>query len=270
MKISLFFPGSVIYFYKKQNMANKSVSHCHFRNYYVVPGAEFRSMSDILENPLLHNRKYVFSDRHDAGKQLGVLVRTLPSVRGSVVLAIPAGGVPVGRELAAALDSPLSLAIVRKIQIPGNPEAGFGAVSWDGQVLINEGLRAALGLSDADVETAIERTKKNVHERIAMFTHGRALPVMTGKSVILADDGLASGFTMMAAVKSVRNCSPSRIIVAVPTASATSAELVLRYVDQVVCLNIRTSRQFAVADAYRQWYDLDDREVVNELTTTEL
>jgi predicted phosphoribosyltransferase len=93
---------------------------------------------------------------------------------------------------------------------------------------------------------------------------------MSGKSVILADDGLASGFTMMAAVKSVRPLSPSRIIVAVPTASATSAELVSRNVDKVVCLNIRTSRQFAVADAYRQWYDLDDREVVHELTDTEL
>jgi predicted phosphoribosyltransferase len=251
-------------------MVNMPVSHGHFRNYYVVPDAEFRSMSGILENPLLHNRKYVFSDRHDAGKQLGVLVKTLPSVHGSVVLAIPAGGVPVGREIAAALGSRLSLAIVRKIQIPGNPEAGFGAVSWDGQVLINEGLRAVLGLSDADIETEIERTKKNVHERIVRFTHGRALPKMSGKSVILADDGLASGFTMMAAVKSVRPLSPSRIIVAVPTASATSAELVSRNVDQVVCLNIRTSRQFAVADAYRQWYDLDDREVVHELTDMEL
>ncbi len=222
-------------------------------------------MGDIVDNPHLRERSFVFSDRHDAGRQLGAFMKTLPAIRDPLVLAIPAGGVPIGKEVAVALGAPLSLAIVRKIRIPGSTEAGFGAVTWDGQVLINERLCAALGLSPAEVDMAIAETRKNVNERIARFTGGRAVPALTGKTVILTDDGLASGFTMLAAIKSIRIHKPARIIVAVPTASASSAELVSQHVDELVCLNIRSGRMFAVADAYKQWYDLDDHEVLEEL-----
>jgi putative phosphoribosyl transferase len=88
---------------------------------------------------------------------------------------------------------------------------------------------------------------------------------MEGKNVILTDDGLASGFTMLAAIQGIRLRNPARIIVAVPTASETSAALVSRHADHLVCPNIRSGRTFAVADAYREWYDLDDREVLEEL-----
>ena len=118
------------------------------------------------------NEVYVFSDRHDAGRRLGALIKTLPAIRNPLVLAIPAGGVPIGKEVAAALGAPLSLAIVRKIRIPGSTESGFGAVTWDGQVLINERLRAALGLSAPEVDEAIAATQKNVRERVARFTGG--------------------------------------------------------------------------------------------------
>ena len=222
-------------------------------------------MGEIIDDPRLRERTYVFSDRHDAGRRLGALIKTLPAIRDPLVLAIPAGGVPIGKEVAAALGAPLSLAIVRKIRIPGSTESGFGAVTWDGQVLINERLRAALGLSAPDVDEAIAATQKNVHERVARFTGGRTVPAPAGKTVILTDDGLASGFTMLAAVRSIRIQKPARILVAVPTASASSAEMVSRQVDQLVCPNIRSSRMFAVADAYEQWYDLDDREVLEEL-----
>jgi len=222
-------------------------------------------MGDIVDNPHLRERSFVFSDRHDAGRQLGAFIKTLPAIRDPLVLAIPAGGVPIGKEVAVALGAPLSLAIVRKIRIPGSTESGFGAVTWDGQVLINERLRAALALSPAEVDMAIAETRKNVNERIARFTGGRAVPALTGKTVILTDDGLASGFTMLAAIKSIRIHKPARIIVAVPTASASSAELVSQHVDELVCLNIRSGRMFAVADAYKQWYDLDDHEVLEEL-----
>jgi putative phosphoribosyl transferase len=222
-------------------------------------------MGDILDNPRLRERKFVFLDRHDAGRQLGAFLKTLPALRDPLVLAIPAGGVPIGREVAGALGAPLSLAIVRKIRIPGTTESGFGAVTWDGQVLINEELRAALALPKAEVDRAIADTRENVNERVDRFTKGQAIPSPAGKTVILTDDGLASGFTMLAAVHSIRRKKPARIIVAVPTASAPAARLVSGQVDQLVCLNIRSSRMFAVADAYEQWYDLDDREVLEEL-----
>ena len=117
------------------------------RNHYVLPDPEDSHMGTIVDNSRLRERTYVFSDRHDAGRQLGEFIQTLPVLRDPVVLAIPAGGVPIGREVARALGVPLSLAIVRKIRIPGTTESGFGAVTWDGQVLINDALRTALGLS---------------------------------------------------------------------------------------------------------------------------
>jgi putative phosphoribosyl transferase len=225
-------------------------------------------MGTIMDDSRLREQQYVFRNRHDAGRQLGEFLTTLPAIRDPLVLAVPAGGVPVGREVAAALHAPLSLAVVRKIRIPGTTESGFGAVTWDGQVLINEQLRAALGLSDGEVEQAVAETRKNVRERVARFTGARPVPVMAGKTVILTDDGLASGFTMLAAVRSTRHHQPAGILVAVPTASASSAELVAGHADQLVCLNIRSGRTFAVADAYEEWYDLDDREVLEELAGT--
>jgi len=236
-----------------------------FRNHYVSWDAEQAHMGDIIDNPRLREQQFVFSGRHDAGRRLGAFLKTLPAIPDPLVLAIPAGGVPVGKEVARALGAPLALAIVRKIRIPGTTESGFGAVTWDGQVLINEDLRTALGLRAAEVEQAIAETRKNVSERVARFTGTREAPVPAGKTVILVDDGLASGFTMLAAIQSLRRRNPARIIVAVPTASATSTAIVSRHADLLVCLNIRSSRMFAVADAYAEWYDLGDREVLEEL-----
>jgi predicted phosphoribosyltransferase len=222
-------------------------------------------MGEITENRLLREQRFVFSDRHDAGLQLGALLKTVPALSDPLVLAIPAGGVPVGIEVARALHAPFSLAIVRKIRIPGTTESGFGAVTWDGEVLINEPLRAALGLSAADVEVAVAQTRENVHARLARFMGGRPTPAIREKTIILTDDGLASGFTMLATIQAVRRRQPAAVIVAVPTASAASAAAVAREADRLVCVNIRSGRTFAVADAYREWYDLDDREVEAEL-----
>lgn len=145
------------------------------RNLYAPEDPEQPLMGNITDNPRLREQRFVFEDRHDAGRQLGALVKTLPVIHDPLVLAIPAGGVPVGREVAVALGAPLSLAVVRKIRIPGTTESGFGAVTWDGQVLINEPLRAALGLSAADVDEAVAQTRENVSTRVARFAGiGRA------------------------------------------------------------------------------------------------
>lgn len=226
-------------------------------------------MGEIVDDPLLRERIRVFSGRHDAGRKLGAFLLSLPSITQPLVLAIPAGGVPVGKEIAAALGAPFSLAIVRKVRIPGTTESGFGAVAWDGTVLINERLRQVLGLTEDQVGRAVEETRENVTERIARFCRGKEMPPVRGKTVILTDDGLASGFTMLAAIRSVRALGPGNLVVAVPTASLSSAEMVSREVDQLVCLNIRSGRSFAVADAYEEWYDLEDREVLAELESQE-
>ena len=226
-------------------------------------------MGEIVDDPLLRERTRIFSGRHDAGRKLGAFLLSLPSITQPLVLAIPAGGVPVGKEIAMALGASLSLAIVRKVRIPGTTESGFGAVAWDGTVLINERLRQVLGLTEDQVGRAVEETRENVTERIARFCRGKEMPPVRGKTVILTDDGLASGFTMLAAIRSVRALGPGNLVVAVPTASLSSAEMVSREVDQLVCLNIRSGRSFAVADAYEEWYDLEDREVLAELEHSE-
>jgi predicted phosphoribosyltransferase len=222
-------------------------------------------MGTIADNPGLREKRFLFADRHDAGRQLGMFLPGLRDLRDPLVLAIPAGGVPVGIEVARALGAPFFPAVVRKIRIPGTTESGFGAVTWDGQVLINEPLRDALGLKEAEVKRAVAATRENVRERLARFAGNRDMPPLRGRTVILCDDGLASGFTMLAAVRAIRPGEPARIIVAVPTASASSANLVAREADTVICLNIRSGHTFAVADAYREWYDLDDSEVLAEL-----
>jgi putative phosphoribosyl transferase len=138
-------------------------------------------------------------------------------------------------------------------------------VTFDGHVLINEHLRSVLGLSEEEVDTAIAATRRNITERVARYMSGRPFPDPAKKCVVLADDGLASGYTMLAALESIRKMNPARIIVAVPTSSASSAERIAREADECICLNIRKGNRFAVAEAYRNWYDLDDREVLAEL-----
>ncbi len=222
-------------------------------------------MGDIIDNPRLREQRFIFLDRHDAGRQLGAFLKTLPPVRDPLVLAIPAGGVPIGREVPGALGAPLSLAIVRKIRIPGTTESGFGAVTWDGQVLINVELQDALGLSQAEVDRAITETRKNVDERVARFTGERAVPAPAGKTVILTDDGLASGFTMLAAIQSLRLRNPPVSSSQFPPHQQHLPGLVSGHVDHLVCLNIRAAGCLPLPMPIAEWYDLDDHEVLEEL-----
>jgi predicted phosphoribosyltransferase len=224
-------------------------------------------MGTITDNPVLRDRVSVFADRHDAGRQLGAFLMRLPGIRDPMVCAIPAGGVPVGVEIAQALSAPLVPVIVRKIRIPGTTEAGFGAVAWDGQVIFNDRLVSALGISPAQVRVAVEETQQNVRERIARYNAGSPFPDLTRKFVILTDDGLASGYTMLVAIRALCAHHPAKVMIAVPTSSDGAARLVASVVDKLVCLNVRGGSRFAVAEAYRHWYDLDDREVMDELAS---
>lgn len=221
-------------------------------------------MAALIEAPSLRDRATVFEDRADAGRRLG---EWLKQYRGtdSIVLAVPAGGVPVGAAIAQSLNVPLDLVMVRKIQVPGNTEAGFGAMDPDGEVLLNERFLRELGLSDASVQAQQEKTRAVIEQRNRDFRGGRPFPDVAEKTVIIVDDGLASGSTMRSAVRFVRRRKPARIVAAVPTGHLSAVETLLPEVDELVCLNVRSGRWFAVADAYRKWYDLPDREVLSLL-----
>ncbi len=230
-----------------------------------MKGEFVRQSRNIIDDPDLHDRTFVFSDRHDAGRILAALVKQAGWNGDPVVCAIPAGGVPVGKEVALTLNAPLALAIVRKIRIPGNTEAGFGAVAWDGRVVMNDRLVQGLRLTQDDIDTAISATKRSIADRIDRLTGGKPFPDVAGRTVILTDDGLASGYTMLAAISAVLALRPAGITVAVPTASASASKLVAGSANRLICANIRSSHFFAVADAYRHWYDLDENDVLQEL-----
>ena len=168
-------------------------------------------------------------------------------------------------EIAEALGLPLDLVIVRKVQIPYNPEAGFGAVGPQGEVSLNEDLVSRLGLTRKEIEQQIQKTREIINVRNERFREGLPFPDLRDRVVILVDDGLASGFTMLSAVRFIRDHGPEKIIVAVPTAPERTIDLILPHVDELVCLNIRSGLMFAVAEAYENWYDLDDNEVISIL-----
>jgi predicted phosphoribosyltransferase len=228
-----------------------------------------RAMGDtagrIREDPRLRDRPRVFQDREEAGWALAPHVSGIQDLTNPLISAIPAGGVGVGVPLALALRAPLHLAIVRKVQIPWNPEAGFGAVTWDGRVFLNRDLVAHLGMSQEMVAEAIARTRAGIRERVEKFTEGRRGPGFRGRDAVLVDDGLASGYTMLAAVDAIRSEGPRRVLVAVPTGSQSAVHRVAATADLVICLNIRSGSSYAVADAYREWHDLTDGEVQREL-----
>jgi len=219
----------------------------------------------IIENPVYRDRISVFQDRFQAGKLLADKLRHNLDNENVVILAVPAGGVPVGYIVAKELGAPMDLIVVRKIQIPWNTEAGFGAITWDGKIALNEDLVEQLNLTKEEIETSILSTKRNIQERLRKFRGDKPMPILKDKVVVLVDDGLASGFTMMVAARSVRENIPKKIIVAVPTASLGAIELLAPEVDEIVCLNIRSGPSFAVADAYVNWHDLTDEEVTNIL-----
>ncbi len=218
----------------------------------------------ILEFPELRERVAVFRGREEAGRILaGLLARDLRRLRRPLLLAIPSGGVPVALAVAGVLDWPLDVAPVSKITLPWNSEAGYGAVAFDGTVRLNRELLERLPLTEAMVQEGIARTRDKVRRRLLQLRAERPPleQLIEGQDAILVDDGLASGFTMLAAVEAVGHCAPASISVAVPTGSLETVERLAREVERVYCCNIRSGYPFAVADAYRNWYDLTEEEV---------
>ena len=200
----------------------------------------------------------MFDDRKDAGRRLA---RGLEHHRGKdvVVLAIPRGGAEVGYEVARHLGAELSIIVARKLPYPDEPEAGFGAVAEDGSLFISD--RAALWLPRQTIERIIEEQRREAERRVRHLRGGRPLPDIKGRTVILVDDGIAMGSTMRAAIALCRNHGATRIVVAAPVASRQVADALAVLVDEVVILEMPRGFQ-AVAQVYRNWYDVSDEEVL--------
>jgi predicted phosphoribosyltransferase len=222
--------------------------------------------SKVHETESFRDRYQVFKDRFEAGEELSrMLAPRYEDMERGLVLAIPSGGVPVGLRVAEKLNVPFDLIIVRKMQIPGNPEAGFGAMTLDGSMFLNEELLERLKLNPSQLQAQENIVKRELDERNRLFREDRAPADVMGKRVLLVDDGLASGYTMIASINMVKKGGAGRVVVAVPTAPLRTVEKIEAEVDEIYCANIRDTLYFAVAEAYRHWHDLSKQEVLDLL-----
>jgi putative phosphoribosyl transferase len=189
-------------------------------------------------------------NRTDAGRALGVALKAYQGRNDLLVLALPRGGVPVASQIAAALNAPLDLLVVRKLGTPGHEELAMGAIASGGVRVLNRDVVRARDIGDRVIENAVARELREVERRETAYRGERVRPAVEGKCVIVVDDGLATGATMRAAVAALRLQKPSRIVVAVPVAPVETVTLLEREADEVVCLE--TPEPFW---AIGQWYD---------------
>jgi putative phosphoribosyl transferase len=179
----------------------------------------------------------VFRDRVQAGRVLAGLLGAYANRPGVLVLALPRGGVPVGFEVAVALRAPLDVFIVRKLGVPGHEEYAMGALASGGVRVLSASVLAQLDIDDATVEAVTRSEQAELERREKLYRGDRPAPELRNRTVILVDDGLATGSTMLAAVKALRarKPAPARIVVAVPTAAAETCESLRSVADEVVC-----------------------------------
>ncbi len=203
----------------------------------------------------------MFENRKDAGVRLGF---ALERYRGAdaLVLAIPRGGVEVGYYVARHLGLELSAVVARKLPYPDNPEAGFGAVAEDGSIFMFED--ATGFLTEAEIAGIIAEQKKETERRVRAFRGRVPLPDIKGRTVILVDDGIAMGSTIRAALALCRHKEALKVVVASPVASQDTAFELRQLADDVVILEMPAYFR-AVAQVYRNWYDVPDREVLEFL-----
>ncbi|PXY22269.1 phosphoribosyltransferase [Prauserella muralis] len=201
-----------------------------------------------------------FDDRADAGRELGERLRFLRE-RHPIVLGLPRGGVVVAREVADALGAPLDALLVRKIGAPRQPELAVGAVGEGGVLVTNTGLQQRLGLSHEDVEAAARHEFAELDRRAARYRRGRPALAVTGRTVVLVDDGVATGATVRAALRVLRARGAGRVVLAVPVAPADVLEELAASADHTVCPNPRVWMR-AVGHAYRDFPEVTDAQVI--------
>src|SRR5256885_1997082 len=177
----------------------------------------------------------LFRDRHHAGQMLAELLRQYANRDDVIVLALPRGGVPVAFEVAQALHAPLDVFLVRKLGLPGQEELAMGAIASGGVLVLNDDVVRALQIPDDVIDTAAAEEQEELERRERIYRGERPPPDVHGHTVILVDDGLATGSSIRAALTALRRLGPSRIVVAVPIAAAQTCEELRAEVDETVC-----------------------------------
>ncbi len=206
-----------------------------------------------------------FNDRREAGKQL---VESLTEWAGRddvIVLALPRGGVPVAFEVAKALHAPLDLMLVRKLGLPGHEELALGAIALPGIRVFNHDVIRSFGVPEEAIDAIIEKEEAELERRNRAYRSGLPQPDLKGRTVILVDDGMATGANMRAAVSAVEQQSPAQIVVAVPVCSIDARDHLARRANIVVCLQA-PELFFGVGQAYENFDQTTDEEVLSLLS----
>src|SRR6202047_2779077 len=206
----------------------------------------------------------LFRDRREAGRLLAAKLRTYANRSDVIVLALPRGGVPVAYEVANALGAPLDVFVVRKLGIPGYEELAMGAVATGGVRVLNDEIVRGLRIPEYIIDAVAARDQQELRRRERLYRGGRPPPDVRGRTMILVDDGLATGATMRAAIMALRQLQPARIVVATPTASPEICEELRSEVDEVICA-ITPQPFLAVGHWYEDFSQTTDDEVRNLL-----
>ena len=202
-----------------------------------------------------------FRDRAEAGRALAPLVAgTLPATEDAVVLALPRGGVPVAFEVAAELDVPLDVIVVRKLGVPSQPELGMGAIGEEGVCVLNPDVIRHLSITESALRRVEERERAELERRAERYRHGAPMTPLEGRTVVIVDDGLATGSTARAAIQVARAHGARRVVLAVPVAPQDTVDDLAAVADDVVC--VASPRPFtAIGQWYRDFRQTSDDEV---------
>jgi putative phosphoribosyl transferase len=216
----------------------------------------------MIQDPI--TQKTLFRDRHEAGKQLAEALRHYKDAKDTLIVALPRGGVTVGYEISVALHLPLDVLITRKLGTPGNPELAMGALTETGYRHLNTDVIRECEVSSGQLEEEVRIQQEEIKRRIARYRHGLPLPPLKDRTVILVDDGIATGATFFASLAAMRAAQVHRLVAAVPVAPPRVVPDLRQMVNEVVILATRT-RFFAIGQFYLDFDQVQDEEVVNAL-----
>jgi putative phosphoribosyl transferase len=204
-----------------------------------------------------------FANRTDAGRQLASALARYAGRSDVLVLGLPRGGVPVAFEIAAELDAPLDVFVVRKLGLPGHEEFGIGAIATGNVRVVDEAVLEAYGVDAETLDRITERERLELERRERLYRDERAFPTIAGRVVILVDDGLATGSTMRAAIAALRAKAPREIVIAVPVGARETCAAMRALADEVVCLE--TPDPFYAVGLWYEHFEQTDDEEVHEL-----